>query len=253
MNRRTLTSRFELDAAPDWLCPTCQRGVLRIRSGTFMHEETLQSRDHSSEDWEPYMIEYVYSCMCVCSNDQCREVVATGGVGSLDRSMIEDEYGQPHDSVADFFRPTYFQPHLRLFQIPSGCPEAVSRPLNESFAIVFAVPRAALNCVRVAIEALLTALGVPLFRGTQGAGSPLRLHDRIEALPPQHSELRDLIMAAKWLGNAGSHDDGSDVTVETVADAYELMEHVLQEIYKPKVSRLAQLAQRVNQKKGPTT
>lgn len=44
-----------------------------------MKEERRDSRDHSHEAWEPEWIQYVYSCLLVCSNDQCKEVVASSG------------------------------------------------------------------------------------------------------------------------------------------------------------------------------
>ena len=77
------------------------------------------------------------------------------------------------------------------------------------------------------------------------------LHERISLLPAKFAHLKDLIVAIKWLGNAGSHDDGTDVTLDDVMDSYELTEHILQEVYAPKLTKLHKLAKKVNKKKGP--
>ena len=63
--------------------------------------------------------------------------------------------------------------------------------------------------------------------------------------------LKDLILAIKWLGNAGTHDGGAKVTLDDVMDAYELTDHILQEVYSPKLAKLHKLAKKVNKQKGP--
>ncbi len=39
--------------------------------------------------------------------------------------------------------------------------------------------------------------------------------------------------------------------MDDVMDAYELTEHVLQEIYEPRIKKLKAIAKKVNKKKGP--
>ena len=102
------------------------------------------------------MIEYVYSCLLVCTNDQCGEVVASTGVGSVKSYVYEDEAGKSSEEYDELFRPQYFEPYLALLTIPEECPEAVSGPLRESFRLFFSSPSAAANSVRIAIEGLLT-------------------------------------------------------------------------------------------------
>jgi hypothetical protein len=251
MDRKTLKLPFTLNSAPDWVCPTCGVAPLRIRKDSFVKEERRHSRNHSHEDWEPDWIEYVYSCMLVCSNDKCKEVVASSGTGSVDWGVFEDEDGIPEQVYDDYFRPKYFQPHLKLIQFPKGCPESVTKPLEDSFALFFAAPPAASNSVRIAIEALLTELKVRRFNLVGGKRRIISLHQRISLIPPKYAHLKDLILAIKWLGNAGSHDTATEVSLDDVMDSYELTEHILQEIYAPKVSKLKALAKKVNKKKGP--
>ena len=251
MDRRALKFPFTLDSAPDWMCPTCGKAPLRIRKDSFSKEERSHSRNHSHEAWEPEWIEYVYSCMLICSNDQCKEAVASSGIGSVDWSIEEDEHGVPDQLYEDHFRPKFFQPHLKIFQIPDDCPESVSMPLEDSFALFFAAPHAASNNVRIAIEALLTELKIRRFVLSGGKRRFVSLHQRIALLPPKYPHLKDLILAIKWLGNAGSHDGGDEVSLDDVMDSYELTEHILQEVYAPKLEKLHKLAKKVNKKKGP--
>ena len=251
MDRKTLKRPFTLDSAPDWTCPTCQISPLRIRKDSFVKDERRHSRDHSHDAWEPEWIEYVYSCMLVCSNDKCKEVVSSCGTGSVDWSVGLDEEGIPEQVYEDYFRPKYFEPHLKLMKFPKGCPDSVSKPLEDSFSLFFASPSAASNNVRIGIEALLTELKIRRFTLVGGKRRFVSLHQRIALLPAKYAHLKDLILAIKWLGNAGSHDGAAEVSLDDVMDSYELTEHILQEIYAPKVSKLKALAKKVNKKKGP--
>ena len=62
-------------------------------------------------------------------------------------------------------------------------------------------------------------------------------------------ELENILYALKWLGNAGSHAN-SEISVDDVFDAYEFMNHILNEIYEPK-QKLEKLAKEIRKKKGP--
>lgn len=78
----------------------------------------------------------------------------------------------------------------------------------------------------------------------------LNLHSRINLLPEKYGELKELLLAIKWLGNAGSHAD-SPISIDDVMDAYQLIDHVLQELYVQKGKKAKALAKLINKKKGP--
>ncbi|GMQ39841.1 MULTISPECIES: DUF4145 domain-containing protein [Enterobacter cloacae complex] len=67
---------------------------------------------------------------------------------------------------------------------------------RQSFSLFLGAPDAAANTIRIALEELMTALGVTL------TGS---LHQRIGAVPTQDSEHQAVLTAMRLLGNAGSH------------------------------------------------
>lgn len=251
MDRRTLKIPFTLEKPPDWECPACQKGLLRFRPKSFVHEELFVSRDRSDPGWDPNWISYVYTGLLVCNNDRCKETVVTAGVGSVDWSVVEDENGQPDQFYYDHFTPRCFIPHLKLLRVPSQCPETVRDHLERSFSLFFADPQSSANCVRASVEALMTDLGVRRFDKTKGRRRFISLHQRISLMPKKYEHLKELMLAIKWLGNAGSHDGHAEVSIDDVMDSYDLMEHVLSETYKSKDGVLRRLAKKVNKKKGP--
>lgn len=250
MDRKALKRPFTLDAVPAWTCPTCGTGILQIRKDSFVQGERAHTRDHSHDAFEPDWIEYVYACIFECSNARCKDVISSSGIGGVDLEVIFDEHGEPDQVYQDYFRPKHFEPPLRIIKIPVGCPASVSEPLIESFRLLFASPNASANYIRASIENLLTELKVKRFKQIKGQRRFLSLHQRITIIPEKYKDLKDLILAIKWLGNSGSHGYGV-MTIDDVFDAYELTEHVLQEIYEPKIKKLKALAKRVNLKKGP--
>ena len=251
MDRKLYKVPFTREKSPDWLCPHCGKGVLRFIDGTFRAEERRHSREaRDYEAWDPDWIEYSYSGMLRCSNDQCKECVATSGVGGVDIDVVFGHGGEPEQTWADFFRPKYFEPPLAIIDLPTECPASVSEPLEESFRLFFSSPASASNNVRIALESLLTELGIKRYAVKNSKRQFLSLHSRIGLLPAKYSELRDLLFAIKWLGNAGSHAD-SVVTLDDVMDAYELIDHVLQELYAQRSKKAKDLAKLVNKKKGP--
>lgn len=251
MDRRTLKIPFTRGNTPDWLCPRCRKGLLRFVDGQFHAEERKDSKEaHRHEAWDPDWIEYVYSGLLRCANDNCGEFVANTGTGGVGVDVVLDDDGEPEQAWGDFFRPKYFEPPLRLIELPEDCPISVSEPLLESFRLFFSSPPAASNNVRTALEALLTELGVRRYNTKNGKRIFLNLHSRISLLPAKYSELGELLLAIKWLGNAGSHAD-SVVKIDDVMDAYELIDHVLQELYAQKAKKAKALARKINKKKGP--
>lgn len=188
--------------------------------------------------------------MLECSNNQCNEVVSSSGTGSVGNIEFVDDYGQLAQTYDEYFLPTSFEPFLNLIAIPGECRASVAIPLEESFKLFFSSSSAASNCVRIAIEELMTDLKVRRFVVIKGKRKPVSLHQRINLLPPKYGHLKEMIRAIKWLGNAGSHST-LNITPDDVLDAYDLTEHILQEIYEPKVKKLSALAKKVNKKKGP--
>lgn len=69
-------------------------------------------------------------------------------------------------------------------------------------------------------------------------------------LPNRHKHLKELFLAIKWLGNAGSHSN-KEITIDDVLDAYEIMETVLKELFEYKKDTVKKLAKKIIKKQGP--
>lgn len=232
MDRSLYKYNFTRENHPDWICPTCKKGILRVFDNTFKTVETRDSiRNRSHPAWDPSGVEYIYSCVLRCNNDKCLEVVSSTGVGSADIEGYENKHGYPDQRWVDDFRPTFFEPPLAIIDVPTSCPTEVAEPLQESFRLFFCSPASAGNNVRMAVESLLTQLGVPT-HNTKPDPQRLPLAARLKHLPAEHSEFNALFDAIRLFGNDGSHPD-SRITMNDVMDAYELIEHVLQVLYKP--------------------
>lgn len=251
MERKLFTSRFNYDLQSDWQCPTCSKGLLRIKKGTFLSEDLSNSRKaQSHNEWDPSWDELTYICLLECTNEKCREIVSSSGEGFADIDVEYDEFDHPNQIWKAFFLPKYFNPHLKFFDIPKNTPSEVNQKLNESFKLFFISPDSASNHVRAAVEALLNNLKIKRFNVSKGKRYVINLHQRINLLPSKYDELKEHLIAVKWLGNAGSHT-GKVLTADDVLDSYEIIEHILSEIYANKASKLKTLTKKVNKAKGP--
>jgi hypothetical protein len=251
MDRTSFHLPFTEQQVPKWPCPTCANGYLALMPKTLVRKETPESlREHSHAAWEPDWIRYVFSCVFECTNADCKEVVACCGDGAVDFFEYEDEEHGWVQSSDERFTPKYFNPPLVLMDIPKTCPPGAEVHLRDSFALFFADPGAALNCMRTAVESLLTNLGIRRFVIVKGKRRPVNLHQRIQLLPAKYQDVKEMLLAVKWLGNAGSHD-GEEANAGDVRITYDLLEHALSEIYEAKGKKLKAVAKKVNKKKGP--
>jgi len=98
---------------------------------------------------------------------------------------------------------------------------------------------------------LLTNLKVKRFLKTKtGRLHRLTLHDRITALPKKRENVKEKLLALKWLGHAGSHP-GEALSRDDVLDMYEVLEYVLVEIYSSPHKKVERLTRTINRRKGP--
>jgi uncharacterized protein DUF4145 len=164
--------------------------------------------------------------------------------------MDEDHEGNPIEDYMDFFRPNYFCPSLKLFSIPNGTPEDVIEEIQQSFELFFCNPSSSLNHIRIALEYLLTHMGVNRYKMVRNRRKSIVLHERIRLIPEKFKEIKDHCLAIKWSGNAGSHS-GEEITKDDVMDAYEIMDEVLREIFNSKKKEIIKLVKQINKKKGP--
>jgi len=251
MERRVFKLPFTKSNVSKYQCPTCSKGFLKIQEDAFYQRETKSSlANHDHPEFGHEWVEYIYSCIFECTNTACKEVVSSSGTGWVEEDYFYNEEGIPDRDYEDYFRPQIFVPHLKAFDFPSGTPEDVENEINKSFSLIFLDPASSANHIRVALEHLLTHLKIKRFNRSGGKRHFLSLHKRIELLPQKYDQIKDIFLAVKWLGNAGSHSN-HEVTLDDVLDSYELTVELLDEIFSKKRTRAKSLAKKINKKKGP--
>lgn len=253
IDRKKFKLPFRGKGLTKWNCPTCGKGLLRVKPGTFHSEETRASRrEHSYDEWEPEWIEYVYSCLLECNNTACKEIISSSGVGSVTHDIGYDEKGELYDDLTACFSPQFFSPNLKIFNYQKNIPDEVTDELENSFSLFFCDPPSSANHIRMALENLLNHMKIKKYRIQKGKRNYLKLHERINLLPKKYHDIQLFFIAVKCLGNAGSHS-GNTVSADDVVDAYELMEKLLTEVFDEKSKKLVALAKNINRNKGPTT
>lgn len=154
----------------------------------------------------------------------------------------EQETGQQLSDYEQYFCPRYFWPALHPVEITEKCPEKIRSALYASFSVYLSQPGSAANLVRIAVEELLDAIGVP---DTNTKGERIWLGVRLNNhMPAQYSEYADPLKAIKFLGNAGSHEYNR-VSVRDSEDAYDIMEYVTSSLFAGRKASIDALAARL--------
>lgn len=251
MDRKIYKKRFTTKSINKYQCPTCNNGVLQILDGTFFKKETKESLDsHEHPEFSYEFVEYIYSCIFECSNSTCKEVVSSSGKGYVEEYDYYNDQGEHKRDYYEYFKPQVFTPHLKVFECPDGTPENAIAEINASFSLLLIDPPSSANHIRIALEHLLTHLGIKEFEIKKSKNIFIPLQSRINLLPAEYDNIKDIFIAVKWLGNAGSHSSHK-VTYDDVMDSYELTLELLDEIFSTKRMNAKSLAQQININKGP--
>jgi len=247
----SLRDNFTLTFPPDrrtalWRCPRCSQGGLVLSEETMHLTETAESasyRDH--DDWEPEWVTKRFIALAIC--DGCGEPVSISGT----------TYVEPDDDNSywiSVLRPLYVLPAPHIVPRPDSAPDTVTKLLAEAEELFWIDPKAGGNAIRCVLEAILTDRGVKRFTISKKTHKrqPLPLHARIVEFGKGklNQSLAEKMLAVKWIGNSGSHD-GDGPKQSDLFDGFDLLDHVLQEIYAKRTARLTSLAKRITKSKGP--
>src|SRR5690606_15653575 len=111
--------------------------------------------------------------------------------------------------------------------------------LLKAFSLFWSSPSACANSLRKTVERIIDF---------KAGKSKLRLHDRIENLNSSNSELKDFLMATKWIGNDGSHDE-IELEYDDVIIGFRFIEKCLLELFETKGMDLNSIAKKINDSK----
>jgi len=247
INRGLYKNWVTKEGMSKWQCPTCNSSSLQVIEDKFIQQHNSETETNYNEDWfqAPEMITYTFTTLLSCANKDCREVITCSGTGSVER----EQYTYDDYKYVEYYKPFFFYPPLQIFKIPVKTPDDVKKSILSSFSLVFDNKSAAANQVRTSIECLLTHLKIKKNNISGGKRKKLNLHRRIELLPIKYQKIKDICLAIKWLGNAGSHCD-DEMSFDDVFDGYDMLSFILEELYDNKHIQVTKLAKRINAKKG---
>jgi hypothetical protein len=215
-------------------------------SGDFELEDTARSADsRKDEEFQEGLAEFSVIGTLRCNRSKCSEIVRVVGTGFCEYDSIY-EYGERSGYWSTYCIPTFFQPHLNIFEIPEYVPQEISNMLKLSFALFFCDSDSCGNRIRASIEIVLNQIGSQSTRVTSNSGRvrTISLGDRIAALTETHDNIKELLSAIRIIGNDSSHSETSISRQDTI-DAYRMVRFILEILFRPQVdtAEIYQLAQ----------
>jgi hypothetical protein len=220
-------------------CSTCHQGRLHPRDNKYWKEKTASTKAWEKEehyDGSGYEARVCY--LLICSNRRCAEPYIVVGSEFEDYDYVYDARSGTEEQVEIIvFRPLFFNPPLLFFTLHPIIPKRISEELLKSFNLFFADISAAANKVRVALEILMDELGID---SVNHKGNALYLDARLKIYEKQNAIIGEQLLSIKLVGNSGSHPH--DLDRSDVVTAYEIVEHVLDELYVLEHRRMESLA-----------
>jgi hypothetical protein len=180
----------------------------------------------------------------ICAIPTCRETVAIAGDYAVDVDVEDDGTS----GYFDLFRLRFATPALKIILPPRRTPRAVTRAIDSAAAIMWADPNAAANRLRVAIDEVLTAYGMPRFRNANGKRWPISTDRRIKEFGRYEDGIAETLEAVKWIGNQGSHE--TSISATDVLDGADLLSHALKQLYDDSDAQIRRQVRAVNKRRG---
>lgn len=211
---------------PSWPCPRCQQGSFRLLSTSIQKITSFQERyERTAHSYNHHELLDRFTGHMQCDRPGCQE---TGTIaGNYLSHWLSD--GTEEGLTEISYQVLSVVPAPLPFEVDQRIPKPIEHLVREAAALFWADHRAAASRVREVIEAVLTDLEIPTQDTKKGR---LTLHRRIELFAKLENEKwkeqAEVIEAAKWIGNDGTHDT---VTRDECLDAFEMLELVLDDIY----------------------
>jgi len=220
-------------------CPHCKKGYLKL--GEYKEVQTVKSKKEDEEIRKAEMgpssnIQYYYFWANLKCN-KCPEIVLCGGE-SWDSIYFEGNEDEP--SQLERLSPKIFMPLLEIIKVPQDTPDKLKEEINKSFELFWINQSSCANSIRKVLELFMDEEKIPR-EGINRYGKVyhLDLHKRLEQYKKVDTKL---LLAVKYIGNAGSH---SETTNNYVLDGYELLEYVLDLIFSNKQEKYTNFAKKI--------
>jgi hypothetical protein len=163
-----------------------------------------------------------------------------------------DEWGKWYGDYRERLNPELFSPPLPLIESRDACPKKVGQRIDTAAKVIWLDPSSSANRLRSAAEALMDDQGIPR-KGIDKKGKIYNttLHERInkwKIAKPEYADPADLLLAVKWIGNVGSHDDRLRLT--DVLDGVEILDHLIASVYDTTTDEIKKRAAEITARKG---
>lgn len=252
INRLLWKNSFRIETLPEWKCPTCQRGNLTGERKDFnIKESSVSLAGHENIDWDANWVSGVFSSILKCNNSKCNESVSViGTMEVIEEAVYIEKYDDLDYNLFETLTPKLFIPGLKIFDIINTVPEKLIPHIQDAFDIYFTDVSACANKIRIVIELLMDLHKIKKTSIVRGKRKRLTLHKRIEEFKLKYPIEGELLMAIKWIGNYGSHNLES-LTKDDILDGFEMLEHVLNNLYETNSKRIKSLGKKINKRRGP--
>jgi len=220
------------DELPLFKCPVCQTGTLLPKGNSvepLTPEHILRHQNHS--DWHPDWDVSTWSEVCKCSNKECGQSVHLSGKAEAHKEPVEDlEHMGVRTAWVELLKIETVYPAPFILPLSDKLPQGLWAVLKSSFSLYWSDQSACLNRLRTAVELLLDDQNISRVTTTaKGKTRRLNLDQRIK-LFAQNSNLLDCLDGLRNIGNLATHDFNK-VHHEDALDAYDVIHHVLREVY----------------------
>ncbi len=249
VNRKHFNEFVEKDNIPEWICPICSFGHIRLATEKSIKETELKKskkRRDDDEYWSPEEYEGKFTAILTCSNKICAESIYVLG----DSFVGQDVDGNGDMGYFNYLRPKLFNPTINLFEILKEYPDDVKNTLQDSFRLFWVDIESCANKIRVIVELIMNERRIVKTQKVKKGKRKLWLNERITKFGEKYTELSANMHAVKWIGNEGSHANAS-LKSSDLLDGFDLLENCLYRLYSKENERLKKLSDRINKKKGP--
>jgi hypothetical protein len=238
----------EIESGRSWPRPSCpQCGTGYIGFETPATDESHESAQlHGHDFFDPDWIKGTFVVRGQCENSDCR--LAVHGTGDFYVGMSgQQDFDSNGPDYSEFYKLMHLHPAMQIMSIPKTAPDEVHEGVLRASRVLFADPGLAATALRATVERFLTTAGIP--GTTNGSFTPADIRIRQwAAQDPTRETTADLLLAVKWLGNAGTHED-ADLTTTEVLQGASMLDEAFHRIYTgPDIDAHAR---NINAAKGP--
>ena len=216
---------YSQEQIPAFVCPTCNQGDMSP-----LGEPNIRQISDVRTGGDTRAI---LRSDLQCKNQEC----ADAGVLVMSGEVYFDE----ECGYEMLFTPTFINPAPNFFPLDSKYPYKIRMLLEMVFSLFWVEQASCGNKLRVAVEELLTQLGIEQHRtkngvdvlSSKGYPKPIPLQERLDKckkLGKVECKCIRALEAIKWLGNESSHSQDG-VFQHTTYQAIMVFGAVLQQIY----------------------